>query len=164
MKWISYYVYYSILGFLFESICNIFIRSDYSSGILFGPFTPIYFFGFLIIVFLDKLLEKKENKKFKDLVYLVLSFIILSIVEYLGGKLCFLVLGHDKWNYNKYPLTIDKYVNVFVSLIWSIGSLIYKKYFMKRVNKVILNMPKKLTISLFILYILDNLFSIVNGF
>ena len=77
MKWINYYIYYSILGFLFETCCNVFIRSNYSSGILFGPFTPIYFFGFLIIMFLDKLLKKQENKKFRDIVFFFLSFIML---------------------------------------------------------------------------------------
>ena len=93
MKWINYYIYYSILGFLFETCCNVFIRSNYSSGILFGPFTPIYFFGFLIIMFLDKLLKKQENKKFRDIVFFFLSFIMLTLVEYIGGHLSHFIIA-----------------------------------------------------------------------
>ena len=164
MKWINYYIYYSILGFLFETCCNVFIRSNYSSGILFGPFTPIYFFGFLIIMFLDKLLKKQENKKFRDLVFFILSFIILTIVEFIGGHISYFLLGSDKWSYEKWPLSIGRYVNVLVSLGWAIGSLIYDKFFLKKMNKVIEKMPNKLTFVLCLLYIIDNYLSFKNGF
>ncbi len=164
MKWINYYIYYSILGFLFETCCNVFIRSNYSSGILFGPFTPIYFFGFLIIMFLDKLLKKQENKKFKNLVFFILSFIILTIVEFIGGHLSHFLLGGDKWSYETWPLSMGKYVNVLVSLGWAIGSLIYNKFFLKKMNKVIEGMPNKLTFILCLLYIIDNYLSFKNGF
>ena len=164
MKWVNYYIYYSILGFLFETCCNVFIRSNYSSGILFGPFTPIYFFGFLIIMFLDKLLKKQENKKFRDLVFFILSFIILTIVEFIGGHISYFLLGSDKWSYEKWPLSIGRYVNVLVSLGWAIGSLIYDKFFLKKMNKVIEKMPNKLTFVLCLLYIIDNYLSFKNGF
>lgn len=164
MKWINYYIYYSILGFLFETCCNVFIRSNYSSGILLGPFTPIYFFGFLIIMFLDKLLKKQENKKFRDLVFFILSFIILTIVEFIGGHISHFLLGSDKWNYEKWPLSMGRYVNVLVSLGWAIGSLIYDKFFLKKMNKVIEKMPNKLTFVLCLLYIIDNYLSFKNGF
>lgn len=164
MKWINYYIYYSILGFLFETCCNVFIRSNYSSGILFGPFTPIYFFGFLIIMFLDKLLKKQENKKFRDLVFFILSFIILTIVEFIGGHISRFLLGSDKWSYEKWPLSMGRYVNVLVSLGWAIGSLIYDKFFLKKMNKVIEKMPNKLTFVLCLLYIIDNYLSFKNGF
>ena len=164
MKWINYYIYYSILGFLFETCCNVFIRSNYSSGILFGPFTPIYFFGFLIIMFLDKILKKQENKKFRNIVFFILSFIILTIVEFIGGHLSYLLLGRDKWSYETWPLSMGKYVNVLVSLGWAIGSLIYDKFFLKKMNKIIEGMSNKLTFILCILYIIDNYLSFKNGF
>lgn len=164
MKWISYYIYYSILGFLFETTCNIFIRSNHSSGILFGPFTPIYFFGFLIIVFLDKILEKQENKKFRALIFLILSFISLTLVEFVGGHLSYLIIGHAKWSYENWPLSIGKYINILVSLGWSVGAFIYDKYFLKKVNRIIDRMPKKLTLLLVGLYLLDTFLSFKNGF
>lgn len=164
MKWINYYIYYSILGFLFETCCNVFIRSNYSSGILFGPFTPIYFFGFLIIMFLDKLLKKQENKKFRNIVFFILSFIILTIVEFIGGHLSHLLLGSDKWSYETWPLSMGKYVNVLVSIGWAIGSLIMDKFLLKKMNKIIEGMPNKLTFILCLLYIIDNYLSFKNGF
>ena len=164
MKWINYYIYYSVLGFLFETCCNIFIRSNYSSGILFGPFTPIYFFGFLIIMFLDKLLKKQENKKFRNIVFFILSFIILTIVEFIGGHLSHFLLSRDKWSYETWPLSMGKYVNVLVSLGWAIGSLIMDKFFLKKMNKIIEGMPNKLTFILCLLYIIDNYLSFKNGF
>ena len=164
MKWINYYIYYSILGFLFETCCNVFIRSNYSSGILFGPFTPIYFFGFLIIMFLDKLLKKQENKKFRDLVFFTLSFIILTVLEFMGGHLARFILGKDKWTYEAWPLSIGKYVNVLVSLGWATGSLIIDKFFLKKLNKIIEKMPNKLTFILCLLYIIDNYFLLKKYF
>jgi len=124
----------------------------------------IYFFGFLIIVFLDKLIEKVENKKLKVFVFLILSFFILTLVEFLGGHLAHYITGKDKWTYNKYPLSMGKYVNFLVSIGWSLGAFVYNKYLLKKVNKVIENMPKKLTIGLVILYIADTLLSFKNGF
>ena len=164
MKWINYYIYYSILGFLFETCCNVFIRSNYSSGILFGPFTPIYFFGFLIIMFLDKLLKKQENKKFRDLIFFILSFIILTSLEFMGGHLARFILGKDKWTYETWPLSIGEYVNVLVSLGWATGSLIIDKFFLKKMNKIIEKMPNKLTFILCLLYIIDNYFLLKKGF
>ena len=164
MKWINYYIYYSILGFLFETCCNVFIRSNYSSGILFGPFTPIYFFGFLIIMFLDKLLKKQENKKFRDLVFFILSFSILTVLEFMGGHLARFIRGKDKWTDEAWPLSIGKYVNVLVSLGWATGSLIIDKFFLKKMNKIIEKMPNKLTFILCLLYIIDNYFLLKKGF
>ena len=164
MKWISYYIYYSILGFLFETCCNVFIRSNYSSGIFFGPFTPIYFFGFLIIIFLDKILKKQENKKFRDLIFFILSFVILTLVEFIGGHLSRFIIGHDKWSYASWPLSMGKYVNLIVSLGWAIGSLVYDKFLLKKMNKTIDKIPHKLTYILCLLYIIDNYLSFKNGF
>ena len=59
---------------------------------------------------------------------------------------------------------MGKYVNVLVSFGWAIGSLIYNKFFLKKMNKIIERMPNKLTFILCLLYIIDNYLSFKNGF
>ena len=61
-------------------------------------------------------------------------------------------------------LSMGKYVNVLVSFGWAIGSLIYNKFFLKKMNKIIEGMPNKLTFILCLLYIIDNYLSFKNGF
>ena len=78
--------------------------------------------------------------------------------------MAYLIIGHAKWSYENWPLNIGKYINILVSLGWSVGAFIYDKYFLKKVNRIIDRMPKKLTLLLVGLYLLDTFLSFKNGF
>ena len=57
MYYIKYFFITSILGFFLETI----VCTNYESGILYGPWTPIYGIGSIIIIYVsDKILKKKN--------------------------------------------------------------------------------------------------------
>ena len=58
---INIFLTYSILGFFYECIINFIQDGRFSSGFMYGPWTPIYGIGVLIILYIYKKL-KKYNK------------------------------------------------------------------------------------------------------
>ena len=83
MYYLKYFFITSILGFFIES----FLWHGHESGILYGPWTFIYGVGSIIIIILsDNILKKKHlNKFFRFLILFFSCFIILTLIELLGG-------------------------------------------------------------------------------
>ena len=73
---IKLFVYYSMLGYLLENTFSIFTRSNFDSGVSKGPFTPLYFFGFLIIWIVDYLLRNMPLGTGKVILYFVIMFVL----------------------------------------------------------------------------------------
>ena len=66
MYFINFFFVYSIFGFICESIMTLFMNNGFKSGLLKGPYTPIYAFGGFIILFINKIIDKfKINKILK---------------------------------------------------------------------------------------------------
>ena len=70
---INIFLTYSILGFFYECIINFIQDGRFSSGFMYGPWTPIYGIGVLIILYIYKLLIynnififESESLKFID--------------------------------------------------------------------------------------------------
>ena len=64
MYYINVFLVYSMIGHLFEVIVDLILNIKPGSGILFGPWTPIYGFGVLIMLYLKRKLEKLNLTKF----------------------------------------------------------------------------------------------------
>ena len=91
-KIFAYFIIYSILGYIIETLFGIATKGVWESrqSFLYGPFCAIYGVGAaLMIIFLHKY-SKRYNTLF------VLGFIIGSIVEYLVSFLGEMML-HVKW-------------------------------------------------------------------
>ena len=150
---IKLFVYYSMLGYLLENTFSIFTRSNFDSGISKGPFTPLYFFGFLIIWGVHYLLRNMPEGIGK-------VFVLLTLLEYVGGVLIEKFLHKTWWNYEHYKFHIGKYISVEVSIVWALLATIFNFYLIDIVTGIILNMNTPLTLILFFLYILDFLLGI----
>lgn len=154
MYYINYFFIFSILGHLFESILS------KKSGILFGYWTPVYGFGCLIILFIHRILDKYQNDKniskiSKKVILFLSSFIILSIIELIGGYLIELIFGIEMWNYSNFMFNIGKYISLETSLIWGISSLILIYVLKPFIDKIINRIPKVITYILSFLFVLD---------
>ena len=97
-KIFAYFIIYSILGYIIETLFGIATKGVWESrqSFLYGPFCAIYGVGAaLMIIFLHKY-SKRYNTLF------VLGFIIGSIVEYLVSFLGEMMLHVKWWDYSKH--------------------------------------------------------------
>ena len=148
---------YSILGFLLESTFTLIVSGHFSSGILYGPWTPVYGFGAILTIVISRKIFKKmyQNKFIETLITFIILMIVLTIIEWLGGILIENLFHETLWNYKKYKYNIGKYISLEMSLIWGIIS-IFVIYFIKPiVDKLENKIPKFITIIITILFIID---------
>ena len=148
---------YSILGFLLESTFNLIVIHHFKSGILYGPWTPVYGIGaILTIIISNKIFKKLKTTKLKEtiIVFLILS-ITLTLIEWIGGILIEKIFSIAMWNYKKFNFNIGKYISLEMALIWGIISIILIYFIKPLIDKIEKKIPKKLTITLSTLFIID---------
>lgn len=148
---------YSILGFLLESTFNLIVIHHFKSGILYGPWTPVYGIGaILTIIISNKIFKKLKTTKLKEtiIVFLILS-VTLTLIEWIGGILIEKIFSITMWNYKKFNFNIGKYISLEMALIWGIISIILIYFIKPLIDKIEKKIPKKLTITLSTLFIID---------
>ncbi len=148
---------YSILGFLLESTFNLIVIHHFKSGILYGPWTPVYGIGAILTIIISKKIFKKlKTSPLKEtlITFLILA-ITITITEWLGGILIEKLFSITMWNYKNFNFNIGKYITLEMTLIWGLIS-IFLIYFIKPVIDIIeKKIPKSLTYILLILFIID---------
>lgn len=141
MRYIKQFIFFSVIGYLFEKIVGILIQNNFDSGILHGPYTPIYGFGILIIIYgSDYIFKHLHLKRYQEnFIVFGLLFFTITILELLGGILIEKIFGTVFWSYEKLKLNYGHYISIEVSLLWSIlGIIIYyfKNFLLQLVEKV----------------------------
>lgn len=158
MYYINCFLIFSILGHFIES----FFYSSGDSGILYGYWTPIYGIGTIIILFINKFIEKFNlNKVLKIILLFLGSMIILASVEVLGGYLIKLIFNKVLWDYSNHKLNIGKYTSVEMSLIWGISSILLIYFIKPIVDKIINKIPRFFSYIMIILMIVDLLSTVI---
>ena len=152
MYFFKYFFVTSILGFFIESI----LWHGNESGILYGPWTPIYGVGSIIIVILSNKIFKKRNINgfLKFILLFVICFFVLSFIELIGGFLIEKVFGYSFWDYTKYKFNVGKYISLEMSLLWVGASMFFVFVLRPIIDYIIDKLPN------FIFYILSFLFII----
>ena len=161
MYYINNFLIYSIFGFILEIIICFILKNPINSGILYGPWTPVYGIGILIIIFLNNKLKKYKKTKHYLLLFLF-SFIILTFIELIGGYLIEFTFNDIYWDYSALPLHIGKYISIEISLIWGLLSIIYVKYLKKFTDTISRYIPPIITIILFLAFITDFIITLIN--
>lgn len=156
MYYLYYFFIYSIIGYLIET----FILNK-ESGILLGPWAPIYGLGAIIILLIYKYINKKPLNKVTKYILLFLScFFILTILELIGGYLIELIFNTTFWDYSNYKFNIGKYISLEVSLTWGICSIILIHFLKPITDKFIKIIPTLLIYSLIIIFITDIIYTL----
>ena len=148
---------YSILGFIVEGIFTLIVSGHFSSGILYGPWTPVYGFGAILTLIISRKIFKNmhQSRFIETLVTFVILTIVLTIIEWIGGILIENLFHETLWNYKNYKYNIGKYISLEMSLVWGIVS-IFVIYFIKPlIDKLAKKIPKFITIIITILFIID---------
>lgn len=156
--------FFSLFGFILESTVYKISRSNRHSGIFYGPLTMVYGFGVLSLILIKKYFFDKlnYNKYLKLIIVFIVSTITLTLVEYLGGNILNLIFKIDMWDYTKKTFNIGKYICLELALIWGLMGTIYIYYLKEFFDKFINLIPKKLTIIIVIVNLIDTLLVIFN--
>ena len=118
-----YFIIYSFLGWGLESIVRtICERKMINTGFLIGPFCPIYGFGAIIMILF---LNRFENN---IILLFFISFIVLSIWEYVVGVLLEKLFKTKYWDYSKNRFNLKGRVCLTNSLAWGILGVLFIRY------------------------------------
>ena len=152
MYYLKYFFVTSILGFFVESL----LWHGHESGILYGPWTYIYGIGSIIIIILsDNILKKRHiNKYLRFLILFFACFMILTLVELLGGLSIEKFFGVSFWNYTKYKFNVGKYISLEMSLLWVLASIFFVFVLRPIIDYIINKLPN------FVFYFFSFLFAI----
>jgi len=154
MYYINYFFIFSIIGHFIETV----FVPNFNSGILYGWWTPVYGFGIILILLIEKLINKinlKGKLIFKILITYLTAMILLSLIELLGGYLIKIVFNEELWNYEKHKFNIGPYISLEMANMWGIASILVIYVLKPIFDKIEKLIPKYLTYSLIILFIGD---------
>lgn len=164
MYYLNTFLLYSILGFLLETGISMITKSHFQSGIMHGPWTPIYGLGVIVIILLSNYLF--YNLHMPRWIETIFAFIIITIIltalEWLGGVLiekCFHIVF---WDYSKEAFSIGKYISLSKSLIWGVGSIIFIYAIKPLLEGIVKNIPSTLTIIITFIFILDFIITFIQ--
>ena len=163
MNNLNIFLIYSILGFFFELVMCLFMKKRPKSGIMYGPWTPIYGIGVLIMLLVKHTLERFHLNKLVELIlFFVIIVIVLMILEQLGGVLLDKVFHKTLWDYRDLKFPITKYIALEVSVGWGLASIIIAYVIQPAINRLLKHIPYTLTIIFFIIFIIDGITTILN--
>lgn len=148
---------YSIIGFLFEHLIYFLLGHEGDSGILYGPWTPVYGIGIIIIILVSDFIFKNlhSTKLLQTLVILVTVVVLLTAIELLGGILIEKIFKITFWDYSHLKFHIGKYIALEISLAWGLLSLLIVYIVKPLLDKIITKIPLWISVIFIIFFIID---------
>lgn len=135
------YVIGCMIGTYYEEILT-FCRSGQwlsRQGIIYGPFNPVYGFGFLAFTVL--LCRNLKRKWWLTYIY---SCLIGGIVEAASSLIGEYVFKANAWDYSDKFLNIAGRTTIPYMLFWGAGGLIFVKFVYPALSKFIELLPKRI--------------------
>ena len=164
MYYLNTFLIYSILGFLLETIRSFFVNSKFTSGIMYGPWTPIYGLGIVLVILISNYLfsHLHLSRWIETLITFIIITLVLTLLEWIGGVLIEKIFHVVFWDYSKEALSIGKYISLSKSLIWGVGSIIFIYVLKPLLEGVIKRVPVPVTVILTLLMLSDLILTFVN--
>ena len=164
MYYLNTFLLYSILGFLLETIRSFLVNSKFTSGILYGPWTPIYGIGIVIVILISNYLfsHLHLSRWLETFITFIIITLVLTLLEWIGGVLIEKIFHVVFWDYSKEALSIGKYISLSKSLIWGVGSIIFIYVLKPLLEGLIKHIPIPVTVILTLLMISDLILTFVN--
>ena len=164
MYYLNTFLIYSILGFLLETIRSFFVNSKFTSGIMYGPWTPIYGLGIVLVILISNYLfsHLHLSRWVETFITFIIITIVLTLLEWIGGVLIEKIFHVVFWDYSKEALSIGKYISLSKSLIWGVGSIIFIYVLKPLLEGVIKRVPVPVTVILTLLMLSDLILTFVN--
>lgn len=127
-----YFLIYSILGFIVESLFGVVTKGVLESrkSFLYGPFCGIYGIGAVIMILALYKYRKNSNTVFWG------GFFLGSIIEYLLSVIGEFVFNIRWWDYYDKPLNINGRICAYYSIFWGLLAIYLITYFNPRIDKL----------------------------
>ncbi len=109
-------------------------------GVIYGPFNPLYGFGFALITYV--FCEKKNNRSIGQT--FLLACLLGGSLEYIVSYLQEIFVGTTSWNYTRKFLNIHGRTTVPFMIFWGFATTIYIYKIYPYISKRIEQFPKKL--------------------
>lgn len=157
MYYLNTFIIYSILGYGLETVVAFLTKSNFQSGILYGPWTPVYGIGTVIIILLSNYLFYNLHmpRIYETIIAFFIITIILTAVEWLGGIAIEYFFHKVFWDYSSHPLHIGKYISLTMSLAWGVGSIFLIYVVKPFLEPFVKQIPISLTVLATILFLTD---------
>ena len=157
MFYVNCFFVYSILGYVVETLISFITKSNFKSGILSLPWTPVYGIGALVILFASNYLFKNlhMNRVFETIILFFVVGIVLSFLEALGGVLTERIFGKVFWDYSSQKYHIGHYISLEMTLVWGVASIIFIYVIHPLRKNLIKKIPLFITIILICLFLFD---------
>lgn len=147
---------YTFLGFILESIyISILDKKIYFSGLLKGPFIPIYGFGALLILKTSTYYQNNFDTFFYSLV-------CCTTLEYLTHYFLSKDSNIKIWDYSKLPHNYSSRICMFYSLMWGILGIVLINYVDPFINNILIHFNYELTNIIALFYVLLILYQFYN--
>lgn len=141
---IAYFIIYSVVGFIIETIFGILTKGVLESrkSFLYGPFCSIYGLGAVLMILPLQRFKKNNYTLFAA------GFVIGSIIEYLVSLIGELIFHIKWWDYSDQILNLNGRICVLFSLFWGLLAIYLMSDINKRVDKLIDFLKKKISMGI----------------
>lgn len=138
---IAYFIIYSVLGFVIETIFGAVTKGVIESrkSFLYGPFCAIYGLGAVVMILCLQPFKKNNNTLFWG------GFVVGSIIEYLVSLIGELIFHVIWWDYSDIPLNINGRVCVYFSIFWGLLGIYLVSYINPKIDKLINFIKRKIS-------------------
>jgi len=126
---IFYFILYSFLGWVVDSVYNSIMNLSWSPGGFFKsfsvpvPLAPIYGFAAATLIFLKYLFGNRHQ-----LTLFFLCGIFATAIEYWGGVWMVKVIGHRAWDYSDQLINLNGHIALKQTIYWFILGWIFINY------------------------------------
>ena len=155
--YLNLFFIHSFIGFLLETGLKTFFFHDMNNGILFGPWIPVYGFGAVIIALVSKFIfhRLKISKLWKTVLLFFVVFVLLSLLEWLGGMIIEALFHKEFWSYCDQKYNLGPYISLGMSLLWGGASLLLVYVILPLEEKFIKKIPGFITILAVVFFLID---------
>ena len=153
------FIFYSFLGWALETtFVSLRQRRFSNTGLLDGPFSPIYGFGTLLIIFFVSPFQSNL------LYFLTAAIIITSIFEYFSSLFFEKVFKINWWNYSKQPFNLHGRICLETSLYWGFLAILVLTFIHPKAQLLVAAIPHNLGYYGLVLLIFYFFIDISNSF
>lgn len=156
MEYFIYFILYSFIGFLLETLYSLLTTGAFiwKKCFLFNFLCPVYGFGAISIIIVTRYI--KDYKILTMIVGGILATLVEFIVHYIYKE----IIGVSIWDYSDLFLNIQGRVCLIFTFFWSILSGILVYWIHPFVQKNMLKIPNSIAFSILVFVAIDGIISI----
>ncbi len=161
--YLNTFLIYSMIGYIIETSLKYLVFNGMNNGILYGPWIPVYGMGSVFIILITNFVFQKIKvpRWLKIILVFLLSAIILTLIELLGGILIEKIFHKVFWDYSDMKLHIGHYISIEMALLWGVMSLVVIYIIKPLIDKIIEKIPSIITYLVLTAFILDLCFTLL---